>query len=854
MTLLDRFRTQPRQKHPDPTVRLAYVAELPLSERDLIVAAAREDDDVRVRRAAVAKLMDPSALAAIARNDADMGVRDEALAMLRDIALDSFEGVDEAESLAAVDALGDARTLAQIAKTSLREPVGRRAIARLEQMTDPHLLASIARHAALEPIRQAAFDQLHDRADILTVAINGEFKDTATAAVNRLSDREDLEQVVARAKHKAAAKRAGAVLRELDERAAREAAALVPGTPVGPVVPPAIDPVAHAPEEEDAARVRSAEEEADARRAGDEARRRAEADDAERARQEAERARQENAAREAAAPSVRDESEPSSREAVAQAAREKAEREAERRRLAEAAAARVRREGLHRLNQLISWADALVARPDLSLKPATRVLHDVRAALADIPPLPSRRDYDEVVQRLKAAQAALLPKVQDLREVAEWQQWANIGIQEQLCEKMEALRALEDSEAVARRIHELQGQWRQAADVPRTQGEALWRRFKAVHDELWAKCEAHLAAQASIRAQNLASKAALCERAEALAESTNWLQTAEIIKGLQAAWKSVGPVTRGQEKAIWDRFRAACDRFFTRRQDDLVKRKAIWAENFARKEALCLAVEALAVSSDWEATSAEIRRLQAEWKTVGPVKKSRSDAIWQRFRAACDAFFVRYAQRHDIARAERVAAREAICAEIEALTPPPLDGEAASPAPGSGGEPPAHLAATVRTLRTRWQQELAARGVDPQLAAVLDRRFADACGRVISRWPEAFAGTELDPDANRKRMEALVTRMEELAAALSGLSGSGAQGEADLSPTTRLATMLKEALAANTIGGKVDVENRRRAAHEDVRQAQSSWSRIAAAPVDDAARRALSERFERAVRQIARVT
>jgi hypothetical protein len=65
----------------------------------------------------------------------------------------------------------------------------------------------------------------------------------------------------------------------------------------------------------------------------------------------------------------------------------------------------------------------------------------------------------------------------------------------------------------------------------------------------------------------------LCERAEAFADSTNWLQTAEAIKALQAEWKTVGPVTRGQEKAVWERFRAACDRFFTRRQDDLAKRK-----------------------------------------------------------------------------------------------------------------------------------------------------------------------------------------------------------------------------------------------------------------------------------------
>jgi hypothetical protein len=823
MTLLDRFRTQPRQKHPDPAVRLAYVAELPLSERDLIAAAAREDEDPRVRRAAVAKLLDPSALAGIARADSDTSVRDGALTMLRDMALDSFEDVDEGQSVAAVDALSDARTLAQIAKTSDREPIALRALSRLEDASDSHLLASIARHAALEPVRQASFARLHDRADLLAVAINGEFKETAMAAVDRLDDRDDLEQVVARAKTRAAAKRAGAVLRERDERAAREAMP-VAATLAAPVdtTNAEIDPVPtasdieteHAPEE---ATPRAAELAAEEQRAA----------------QAAEQA--------AAEQRLHDEAEHAVSEAAAAAAREQTAREAESRRQAADAEARARREGLNRLTQLAGRASALAEKPDLSLKSATRLLRDVRAALADVPPLPSKRDYDEIVAKLKAVQAELTPKVQDLREVAEWQQWANIGIQEQLCEKMEALRTSEDPEAIAKRIHELQEQWRQAADVPRAQGETLWRRFKTVHDELWARCEAHFAAQASARVENLAKKVVLSERAEALADSTNWLQTAEAIKGLQAEWKTIGPVTRGQEKAIWERFRAACDRFFTRRQDDLAKRKALWAENFARKEALCIAVEALAGSTDWEPTSAEIRRLQNEWKAVGPVKKSRSDAIWQRFRAACDAFFVRYAQRHDIARAERVAAREAICAEIEALTAP-ADGapEAEEPV-----EPPAGLATTVRGLRSRWQQELAARGVDRDQAVVLDRRFADAYDRIMSKWPAAFAGTDLDPDNNRKQMEALVKRMEELAASLKG----GAPEEAAVSPTTKLAAMLKEALAANTIGGKVDVEARRRAAQEDVRQAQASWSRIG--PVAEGPKRALADRFQRALKQIA---
>jgi Domain of Unknown Function (DUF349) len=831
MTLLDRFRAPSRQKHPDPAVRLAYVSELPVSERDLIVAAAREDDDIRVRRAAVAKLLDPAALAGIVRDDADEGVRDDALAMLRDIALDSFEGVSETESLTAVDALADAlaeRVLAQIAKIAMREAIGLRALARLQQAASPsNLFASIARHSPLGPVRQEAFDLVRERADLLAVAINGEFKEVAVAAVDRLGEREDIEQVALRAKTRGAAKRASALLRELDERAAREAAPPVAAVEVEDQVMSVevsvettiVDSATQERErEEDAARVREEAEE----------RQRAEALAAEcaRAAPEAEQAAADQRARAEAA----------------------AAQEAERRRQTSEAEARDRREGLNRLNQLLGRAESLAQKPDLSLKTAARLLRDVRTALADVPPLPSRHDYEDVVQRLKVAQATLTPKVQDLKEVAEWQQWANIGIQEQLCEKMEALRTADDPEAIARRIRELQEQWRQAADVPRSQGEALWRRFKAAHDELWTRCQAHFAAQASVRSENLVLKTTLCERAEALADSTNWLATAEAIKGLQAEWKTLGPVTRGQEKSIWERFRAACDRFFTRRQEDLAKRKAVWTENFARKEALCVAVEALAASTDWDRTSAEIRRLQAEWKAIGPVKKSRSEAIWQRFRAACDAFFVRYAQRHDIARADRVAAREAICAELEALILPPAQDTASPQQPAADdaaapeAEPPAGLAATVRGLRGRWQHELAARGVDREQAMALDRRFTDAFRGVVARWPRAFAGTEMDPDANRRQLENLVRRMEDLAASLKDPVG------AQVSPTTRLAAMLKEALAANTIGGKVDLESRRRALHEDVRQAQASWSRVG--PVADDVRSALADRFQRAIKRI----
>src|SRR5688500_14540714 len=148
-------------------------------------------------------------------------------------------------------------------------------------------------------------------------------------------------------------------------------------------------------------------------------------------------------------------------------------------------------------------------------------------------------------------------------------------------------------------MRELQARWKEVALAPRTQGEAMWRRFKTAQDEIFNRTAAYFAAQNAERSTNLVKKQALVERAEALAESTDWVKTAAQMQALQAEWKTIGPVSRGQEKAVWERFRAACDRFFTRRQDDLKKRKDEWASNLARKEALCAQAEALAESTDW---------------------------------------------------------------------------------------------------------------------------------------------------------------------------------------------------------------------------------------------------------------
>jgi len=490
---------------------------------------------------------------------------------------------------------------------------------------------------------------------------------------------------------------------------------------------------------------------------------------------------------------------------------------------------RQEQDNLRRLQQICRQAEALVATDAVTLKAGDRALREIKAALEERVPLPSKKDRQEIQAKLEEVRAKLGPRVQELRDADEWQRWANLQVQEELCREMEALKAEANLETAGRRMRELQARWKQVALAPRAQGETMWRRFKTAQDEVFNRTSTFFAAQNEERHQNLARKQALCEQAEALATSSDWVNTATAIQGLQAEWKTIGPVTRGSEKAVWERFRSACDRFFTRRQEDLKRRKEEWSGNLARKEVLCEQAEALAESTDWENAAAQVKRLQAEWKTIGPVRKSKSEAVWQRFRAACDKFFDRYKHRDQLELLEKAGARESVIRELEAIVTQASDGAV-----------PENLYQTVHEARTRWSQapELP-RTVQHELAA----RFHQAVGRIVATWPGAFAGTDLDPDATRKRMEKLVARVEELVPAHS-------QARAPLSPAELLAQQWRDRLAANTMshGRSSEMEDARwRAAEQEIRNAQTQWMRLGPVPPEVAG--PLNERFQRAVRR-----
>jgi hypothetical protein len=269
--------------------------------------------------------------------------------------------------------------------------------------------------------------------------------------------------------------------------------------------------------------------------------------------------------------------------------------------------------------------------------------------------------------------------------------------------------------------------------------------------------------------------------------------------------------------------------------------------------------------------------------------------MWQRFRTACDTFFDRYKRRDQIELEVRQADREALVTELESLLPAdrvpadripadpmPAEGIPADPMPAdrmsagempadpmSAGEMPADvmpagempaegsdaglpaseivgaipspppapvenaaLLEQVRSLRSRWNQSSPAvrHGADP-----LSGRFMSALERLLTGYPEAFRGSELDVEANRLKMEKLCERVE-------GFLSSA--GPAPASSGKALAEMLREALASNTIGGRAGEEAKWRAMGEEVRNAQASWSRLGPVPGDVG--RQLGDRFHRA--------
>ena len=220
----------------------------------------------------------------------------------------------------------------------------------------------------------------------------------------------------------------------------------------------------------------------------------------------------------------------------------------------------------------------------------------------------------------------------------------NLEAKEKLCERAESLADEEDAVASFRTLQKLHEQWKELGPVSKEFRESIWERFRAATAVINKKHQAFFESQKGNQKENFEAKSALCEKVEAIAQteikdSTDWNALTKEIENIQKEWKKIGFASKKDNQKVYDRFRAACDDFFAKKREFYSEFKNQMQDNLAKKIELCEKAEALKDSTDWKKTSDDFIELQKAWKEIGPVSRKKSEQVWKRFRAACDAFF-----------------------------------------------------------------------------------------------------------------------------------------------------------------------------------------------------------------------
>ena len=273
--------------------------------------------------------------------------------------------------------------------------------------------------------------------------------------------------------------------------------------------------------------------------------------------------------------------------------------------------------------------------------------------------------------------------VQINRELRDLDFRKNLEAKTEFCEQAEALAESEDVVGAFKELQKLHEQWKEYGPVAKEFRDSIWERFRAATAVINKKYQAHFEGLKEQHAANLEAKTALCEKVEAIAaqeitSSNQWNALSKEIEGIQAEWRKIGFATRKDNQKVYDRFRAACDKFFSRKREYYNEFKDSMNDNMAKKLAIIEQAEALKGSTDWKKTSDALIELQRQWKEIGAVPRKKSEQLWKRFRAACDAFFN---ERDKQGKPENdfygnLKAKRALIEEIEAYVPADAEADA----------------------------------------------------------------------------------------------------------------------------------------------------------------------------------
>lgn len=229
-------------------------------------------------------------------------------------------------------------------------------------------------------------------------------------------------------------------------------------------------------------------------------------------------------------------------------------------------------------------------------------------------------------------------------EAREYDFKKNLEIKTKICEAAEKLGTEEDVISAFHQLQKLHQEFRETGPVAKELREEVWARFKAASTIINKRHQQHFESLRAKEEDNLTKKTALCEKIEEIAKEEiktagEWEKKTKDIIAIQAEWKTIGFAPQKMNVKIFERFRAACDDFFSKKAEFFKNMKQQFAENADKKRALIEQAKALQDSTEWKSTSDKLIALQKEWKTIGMVPKKLGDKPWNEFLTACNHFF-----------------------------------------------------------------------------------------------------------------------------------------------------------------------------------------------------------------------
>lgn len=251
----------------------------------------------------------------------------------------------------------------------------------------------------------------------------------------------------------------------------------------------------------------------------------------------------------------------------------------------------------------------------------------------------------------------------------------NLEIKTHLCEAAEKLADEQDVVSAFHQLQKLHQEFRDTGPVAKELRDEIWNRFKAASTAVNRRHQQHFEALKETEQHNLDQKTVICEIVEAiefdqLKTFAAWETKTQEVIALQNKWKTIGFAPQKMNVKIFERFRKACDEFFKKKGEFFKLLKEGMNANLEKKKALCEKAESLKDSTEWKETAEILIKLQKEWKTIGPVSKKYSDAVWKRFITACDYFFEQKGKATSSQRSveqENLEKKKAIIARLTAI-------------------------------------------------------------------------------------------------------------------------------------------------------------------------------------------